>query len=102
MIFVDNETIVGKMNILERWIIFHSILYYNLDDNIVSDQMFDMNGKQLYSLILTYSKEFKLSKYYYVMSDYEGASGFGLYERLSSGDKLYFNKTIEGRNLWKM
>jgi len=94
MTFIENETIVAKINILSRFIIYHSILYYNLSDSIISDFAFDRNAKQLYKLMIDNPSHFLKSKFYYVMKDFNGNSGFGLCEHLTENDKKYFLKII--------
>lgn len=47
----ENETApLGQINMLERWALVTSILYYEYDVSIVSDYVFDMNFGQLKAL----------------------------------------------------
>lgn len=81
---------IAKANMLERWIIVHSILYYCQDTNVVSDRMYDMNSKQLIKLFESMSlKEKQKTKYWYVFKTFDGSSGFGLYEGLKFEDREY-------------
>lgn len=81
---------IAKANMLERWIIVHSILYYCQDTNVVSDRMYDMNSKQLVDLLDNMSlKEKQKTKYWYVFKTFDGSSGFGLYEGLKFEDREY-------------
>lgn len=95
MSFVDNETVIGKINIYSRYIIMHSILYYNHDISLISDYQFDMIGKEAYEFFRSNIKDFMNSKYYYVMKEYEGGTGFFIYNTLSEYDKKYFNRNIQ-------
>ena len=81
---------VAKANMLERWIIVHSILYYCKDTNVVSDRMYDMNSILLVDLFGNMSlKEKQKTKYWYVFKTFDGSSGFGLYEGLNFEDREY-------------
>lgn len=83
---------VAKANMLERWIVVHSILYYCQDTNVVSDRMYDMNSKQLVELFESMSlKEKRKTKYWYVFQTFDGSSGFGLYEGLNFEDREYLS-----------
>lgn len=80
-------TVIEKINLLARWLIVHSIIYYEFDKNVVSDYVFDNNAQQFYNLIKQYPNEFKKSKYYKTMKDFNGNTGFDLYPRLKRFDK---------------
>lgn len=83
---------IAKANMLERWVIVHSILYYSRDTNVVSDRMYDMNSKQLVELFESMSlKEKQKTKYWYVFKTFDGSSGFGLYEGLNFEDRQYLD-----------
>lgn len=78
-----------KMELLERWILVHSIIYYRLNTSIVSDEMFDKNCMQLVQMAEDYPKEFKQTSFYYCFFDFDGSTGFDLYGRLKSEDSNY-------------
>lgn len=78
-----------KISTLQRWLIVHSILYYELDNAIVSDKMFDANAYQLVQLQADFPKEAKKSQYWYVFYDFDGTTGFDIYDRLTKADKKY-------------
>ena len=72
------------INFLQRGIIVHSYLYYELDSSIISDQEFDKKSRELVVLKNTYPDLWKASEYYYIFGDeYTGATGFHLYHGLS-------------------
>jgi hypothetical protein len=75
-----------KIQLLQRWILVHSFIYYELNKNIVSDQMFDSNSKQLVELQEADTKAFKQSRYYYAMKSFDGSSGFGFTDKLNEYD----------------
>lgn len=81
----DDKT---KMQLLEKWIIIHSIIYYELDTNIVSDQVFNANCDQLINLSVADPKGFIKTKYYYTFEDFDGSTGFHLYKNLSIEDQV--------------
>lgn len=72
-----------KIELLQRWILTHSFLYYDLNYNVVSDEMFDNNCEQLREFIEKYPKSWKKSKYYYAMKEFDGSTGFGFVELLN-------------------
>ena len=80
MNFPSNFSTVDKLESLSKWIIVHSMIYYNFDSSIVSDYAYDRNVKQFMSLDKT---DHKLSKYYYVMYDFTGHTGYHLSSRLN-------------------
>lgn len=72
------------INFLQRGIIVHSYLYYELDSSIIPDKEFDKKSRELVSLKNTYPDLWKTSEYYYIFGDeYTGATGFHLYHGLS-------------------
>ena len=72
------------INFLQRGIIVHSYLYYELDSSIISDQAFDKKTRELVSLKNMHPDLWKTSEYYYVFGDdYTGATGFHLYYGLT-------------------
>jgi hypothetical protein len=80
MTFVPHETVLGKINLLSYWIIFHSFVYYICGDNIVSDHQFDCIARQLLHMKETYPVEFEKCRYYDGIKGFEGSTGMGLYE----------------------
>jgi hypothetical protein len=71
-----------KIELLQRWILVHSHLYYDLNNSIVSDHMFDNNCNTLVSFQMAFPEEFKESRYYYAMKDFDGSTGFGYVQNL--------------------
>ena len=82
-------TTTEKLDMLAKWLIIHSIIYYTYDQNIVSDHMFDNNGLQFLKLRASASKdEIKAMRYGYAMRKYNGSTGFNLYPSLNVEDKI--------------
>lgn len=73
---------VTKIELLQRFILTHSFLYYNLNYSIVSDERFDKNSQQLVKFQEKYPDDWKKSRYYYAMKDFDGSTGFGYVEKL--------------------
>lgn len=77
-----------RCSFLQRKIILHSIIYYELNDNIISDQKFDRMCRTLLKGI-QHTKDYHRSDYFYVFYDFDGSTGFNLYHRLEEDDKQY-------------
>ena len=83
----DASTIIS---FLQRHIIVHSILYYELNTTVISDSEFDLLSKQLLHLqSKAKEEELEKSQYYYVFYDFDGNTGFDLWYRLKDSDKEY-------------
>ncbi|MCX7924165.1 MAG: hypothetical protein N3B21_19475 [Clostridia bacterium] len=76
-----------KLDLLARWIIVQSIIYYELNSNVVSDKMFDDNSHQFVGLVDEHNDDFKQTFYYKVMKGFDGSTGFDLFHRLKRFDK---------------
>ena len=84
-----------KISLLQRWIIVHSIIYYELNRNVVSDKMFDENCLQLVDMKVNYPMSYKKSEYYYCMKDFDGTTGFDLFGRLIFKDREYLTNIAQ-------
>lgn len=90
VIYFDNPYWSNKLKIsyLQRRIIVHSILYYELDNSLIDDWDYDGISKQLVRLMNETSEgECEKSDYWYCMHDFDGTTGFDLYNRLNKKDK---------------
>lgn len=76
-----------QIDMLQRWVLVHSHLYYELNSSRVSDQAFDSNCVQLNNLKIQYPQAYKDSKYGYAMEDFDGSTGFGFVEKLDHKHK---------------
>lgn len=70
-------------------------MYYELNTTLVSDKMFDANAQQLVGLQSSYPQDAKKSAYWYVFNDFDGSTGFHLYNRLNRRDKAYLRQIAE-------
>lgn len=78
-----------KMQMLQRWILVHSILYYELDYSVVEDSVFDANCQQLVEMMNSpeCSGENELTDYWYVFDGFMGSTAFDLPGLLNKKDK---------------
>ena len=73
-----------KIDWLQRYIIVHSYLYYELNTNVISDKEYDRRSKNLAKAREKYPELWKTSEYYRQFGDdYNGATGFSLYRDLN-------------------
>ena len=47
---MTEEQILARINQLRREILVHSVIYYRLNDNIISDEEWSLRAKELYDL----------------------------------------------------
>lgn len=97
MRFNQPFNVVEKIQLLQRWILVQSFAYYELNDNIASDFMYDTNARQLAELKKEYPEDFKRSRYYDYFHDYcsdvdgtVNTSGFDLLERVRKNDERLY------------
>lgn len=87
-----------------RQILVHSFLYYQLNENLISDFLFDDWCKHLVELQTTFPKESEKAQYYEEFIGFDGSSGYDLpfhypeiqstgYKLIAHRDKV--NKTIQ-------
>lgn len=84
---------ITKCSYLQRRILVHSILYYELNESVITDQEFDSLCKQL--LVIQENidqEEYQQTKYYEQFKSFEGSTGFDLYESLSKQQKEYLTE----------
>ena len=77
------------VNFLQRKIILNAIAYYELDSPKLSDKEYDELSYQLVEL--QKSIDIQKTQYGYAMYDFDGTTGFDLYDRLTEEDKKYMN-----------
>lgn len=90
--FPDNWDLVTKMNHLQRKIILNSILYYEYNLNSISDHHYDDLCKQLVTYQHIHNRHGDIKKdtmYGYVYYDFDGSTGYHLFDRLNVYDKQY-------------
>lgn len=88
----DNKT---RIEFIQRRIIVFSILYYNMDESILTDQEFDAASHQLVKLMEDTPKSvLEKTRYWYCMYDFDGSTGFYLYSRLTPSDAEQLNNLV--------
>lgn len=87
---------ITKASYLQRRIIVHSILYYQMDESVISDKAFDGISKQLIRLRKQMcDTEYCKTEYYYCFSDFDGNTGFYLFDALNEHDKQYLTNIAQ-------
>jgi len=72
---------------LRRFILIHSYIYYNLNDNAVDDKYYDKMSRELVELQSKYKDENTM--YHKVFEDFDGNTGFDLIGKLDAKDLEY-------------
>ena len=84
---------ITKVDVLQRYIIVHSIIYYHLNQSCITDKEYDLMCQQLVDMQKRMDKQqLRETMYYYCMFDFDGSTGFDLYGRLVSYDKQFLTK----------
>lgn len=92
-----------KIDFLQRVILIHSYAYYQLDRTKWTDRKYDKVSKQLTYLQSQHDAEWirKETQYGYVFYDFDGTTGFDLWDRLNDADKIFISnlavRMIQGR-----
>lgn len=93
-----NLTTQEYIDFLQRFIIVHSYIYYELDNNIISDKRYDEKTKELVMYKNEYPDLWKSSMYYKQFGDdYNGATGFTLYHDLDERQKEIIRSCVPKR-----
>ena len=94
-----NLTTQQYIDYLQRYIILHSYIYYELNGSSISDKKYDEKAKELVKYKNNYPELWKKSMYYKQFGDeYNGATGFTLYHDLDEHQKSII-KSLIPRNL---
>lgn len=77
-----------RMDWLQRYIIVHSYIYYELNDNVISDREYDLKAKELVAMKNKFPELWKKSQYRNNFGDdYNGSTGFNLWYSLDDHQK---------------
>lgn len=88
MKFKENVTTKQKIEVLERMILVHSMLYYHMNTNVISDKRYDKLSRLLVDRLNGLSeKKIRSTQYGYVFYDFDGDTGFDLIDRLTKEDR---------------
>lgn len=84
----SNLTTQDYIDFLQRFILVHSYMYYELDNSVISDKEYDSKSKELTKYKNDYPELWKSSEYYQQFrDDYNGSTGFTLYHDLNEHQK---------------
>lgn len=85
-----------KASHLQRRIIVHSLIYYEMNNSVITDKQFDTMCQQLVDLQNAIEhEEFRETTYYYAMHDFDGSTGFYISSRLTDYDVEYLTNIAE-------
>lgn len=85
------------IDFLQRFIIVHSYIYYELNDNYISDKEYDAKSKELTRYKNEYPELWESSMYYKQFGDeYNGSTGFTLYHDLDDRQKRIIQSIVNG------
>lgn len=88
MKFKEGMTTKQKIEALQRQVLVHSMLYYNMDENVISDKRYDKLSRLLADKLKEIGpKKTASTQYGYVFSDFDGDTGFDLIDRLTKEDR---------------
>lgn len=78
-----------ELETLQYRILLNSYIYYEMNNNIISDRKFDEECKQYLSLVEKYGEDvLKRTRYYHAFAGFNGCTGFDLCEHLTE-DELF-------------
>lgn len=92
MKFPEHFTTVDKLNRLQRMVLLHSIIYYDMNESVISDDFYNRLTRLLARKVERYkgTKTFAKTMYAYVFDDYtNGSTGFDLSKKLNKHDREY-------------
>lgn len=90
--FPRRWSLKDKVEFLQRKIIINSILYYYRDTNFITDNQFD--EVSAYLVNLQAQIDIEETMYGYIFYDFDGTTGFHLYDRLNENDKNYLDNIV--------
>lgn len=85
---MNNLSTQEYIDFLQRYIILHSYIYYELNNTVIDDRLYDIKAKELVKYKNEYPELWKSSMYYKQFGDdYNGATGFTLFHDLDEHQK---------------
>ena len=86
-----------KVDFLQRVILIHSYLYYEADNSVWSDKKYDEVARQLTNIQNKHTKSWikQTTQYGYCFYDFDGTTGFDLWDRLNKRDKRFIQNVAE-------
>lgn len=92
--FPEDWNLLQKINYLQRKILLNSILYYQYNENALSDHFYDGICRQLVELHKEYG-DIASTMYGYAFYDFDGSTGYHLFDRLTELDKDHLLRITE-------
>ena len=92
-----------RISFLQRVVLIHSYLYYIKDSPVWSDKKFDEIAKQLVQEQSKHSKAWikQETQYGEAFYDFDGTTGFDLWDRLEEHDKVRIQQIAGSNKEWK-
>ena len=90
--FKEGSTKKEKIDRAARFIIVHSIIYYEMDYNVISDKEFDKTCRWLADKVERFPKGIKSCNYYEAIKDFDGTTGFDLIYRCDEDHQEYLRR----------
>lgn len=86
-----------KIDFLQRVILIHSYLYYEANNSIWSDKKYDEVARQLTDMKKEHTIKWIKNKtqYGYCFYDFDGTTGFDLWDRLNEKDRQFIQNIAE-------
>ena len=80
----NNPKILELINRRENQVLIHSIIYYNLNENIIDDSTWSKWAMELVELMRDYPNEFANSYHYAMFKNFDGSTGFDIANKASN------------------
>lgn len=90
---LEKLPMIERIDWLCRFVLIHSILYYDYNTNIISDKVYDEYCITLAKLIKENPLDFSKCFYYNVFKNFDGTTGFDLKSKLTK-DHLEFLQNV--------
>lgn len=88
MDFSKHFTDLEKIQLLQRSILVNSYVYYELNENLLSDFQYDANTRLLLKLKESAPEAYRESRYHGYFDNFESGTGFDLTSRLKNDREL--------------
>lgn len=75
---------------LQRQLIVHSYIYYELNSNIWADSLYDSKMREMEEIIQKHPKDFLLSTFHNIFKDFSPSSGYNLIQKAIEPYNTYF------------
>ena len=85
-----NKDIMAKIQQRRLQLLIHSCIYYEFNDNLVTDQQYDKWSRELVQLQEEHPEESKAVRYYKEFKTFDGSTGFHLPKNSSIKNKAQY------------